>query len=246
LTPDSFYDGGKYNEISRAVDATLKMVQDGADVIDIGGYSTRPGHSDVSPQVEIERVLPVLQAIRQKSDVLISIDTFRADVADIMLYNGADIVNDVWGLKHDAAMASVVAKHRAIVCIMHNRDNCQYDDIVQDILRDLQSSIKIALSHGIQSDQIILDPGIGFGKNAEQSLNVMQNLKQLKSFGYVWMLAASNKSLFGLVGLDKYQRLEGTIASSVHASACGFDYVRVHDVLPNKRALVVADALYKI
>ena len=284
ITPDSFYDGGMHNtSVETSLEHAMQMQKDGADIIDIGGYSTRPGYEDISTDIELNRILPILKLIKLNSDIPTSIDTFRASVADKCLHYGADLINDIGGLLYDVDMAKVVAKYDAYVCIMHNvpkaqftihnsqftiddksktecriqNAECRIDDlpfheidgerIVKQICTDLEHSIDIALSASISKDKIILDPGIGFHKDVEQNLSVLKYLKHFKKelSEYKWLLGASNKSLFSKFGLEKHERIEATVASSVHASSCGFDIVRVHNVLENKRALMLADAMYK-
>ncbi|MCL1945256.1 MAG: dihydropteroate synthase [Firmicutes bacterium] len=245
VTPDSFFDGGAYPSVQHAVDKALQMIKDGAKVIDIGGHSTRPNHQDISVQEELDRVIPVVQALKKSTNVCISVDTFRAKVAEESLRSGVEIINDIGGLLHDTQMASTVAKYNATVCIMHNRDvtNVSQDNIVDTILKDLQGSVELANSCGIANEQIVLDPGIGFGKTPQQNMSILKQLKLLKQNDFAWLLAASHKSVFGVLGLQKGERLECTIASSVYASLCGFEFVRVHDVAQNYRALLLANVV---
>ncbi len=247
LTPDSFSDGGHYNYIEEAILYAKKMVEDGADIIDLGGESTRPGHTPVSADEEIERVLPVLKRLVLEVEVPISIDTSKAAVAEIMLINGADMINDVWGLQRDREMAYVCAKYKVPVVLMHNRDNTDYsEDIMTEILEFLNRSIEIAASAGIEKNTIILDPGIGFGKTFEQNVEVLARLEEIKILGYPILLGTSRKGMFGrILDLPVSERVEATISTSVIGITKGVDIIRVHDVKENLRAIKVADAIIR-
>lgn len=223
------------------------MIEEGADIIDIGGESTRPGYTAVSEEEEIERVVPVIERIKKETDIPISIDTYKSRVAEAALFAGADIVNDIWGLKHDSQMAKVIAAHKAFCCIMHNRKDTDYNDFLKDVLADLQESLQIANLAGIDSDKIIIDPGIGFAKSYEQNLFMIKNLDALKSFGLPIMLAASRKSVIGLtLDLPVEERLEGTLATTIYGALKGAGIVRVHDVKENVRALRMLKAITEV
>lgn len=247
FTPDSFSDGGKFNDIDIAIEHVRKMIEDGADIIDVGGESTRPNHTPVGEEEEINRVVPIIKAIRGKFDIPISIDTYKAKVAEKAIEAGADLINDVWGFKMEKDIAKVAAKYNIPCCLMHNRDNKNYNNLMYEILEDLKESIKIAKEAGVKDENIILDPGIGFGKTYEQNLETMNNLQRLKELGYPILLGTSRKSMIGLtLDLPVEERVEGTVATTVIGimkDAC--DFVRVHDVLENYRAAKMTDAIVR-
>ncbi|WP_024613550.1 dihydropteroate synthase [Clostridium sp. Ade.TY] len=246
VTPDSFSDGGKFNSIETALKQTEKLINDGADIIDIGGESTRPGARFVGVEEEIERVVPVIRAIKEKFDIPISIDTYKSETAEAAIKAGADIINDVWGFKKDKNMAKVAAKYNVPCILMHNRENMNYKNIMEDMIDDLNESIEIAKNAGVKDEKIILDPGVGFAKTLEDNLIVMNNLEKIKEMGYPVLLATSRKSMIGLtLDLPKDQRVEGTIATTVIGIMKGCEFVRVHDVLENKRACIMTDAIVK-
>ncbi len=237
ITPDSFSDGGKFFELEMARKQVKKMIKEGAHIIDVGGESTRPGHEEVKEEEEINRVVPVIKMIKSEFDIPVSIDTSKAVVAKEAIMAGADMVNDVWGLKRDENMADVVAKYDVPVCIMHNKDNKDYDNIVDDIILDLNESIDIAKKSGIDRGKIIIDVGIGFAKTAEQNLEVLANLEKF-NIGYPQLLGTSRKSVIGnTLGLEVTQRVEGTIATTVLGMKKGARIFRVHDVKENMRAI---------
>lgn len=245
-TPDSFSDGGKFNEVEMAVEQARKMVLDGADIIDIGGESTRPNAEFVSEEDEIARVVPIIKAIRKELDVLISIDTYKSNTARCAIEAGADIINDVWGFKKDSEMAKVAAEFNVPVVLMHNREPKQYKNLMQEVILDLVESISIALESGVSRDNIILDPGIGFAKTLEENLKVMDNLEDIKKLGFPVLLGTSRKSMIGLtLDLPVNDRVEGTVATTVMGIMKGARIIRVHDVLQNKRAAVMTDAIIK-
>lgn len=244
LTPDSFSDGGKWNSIDSALHHTDEMLSDGASIIDIGGESTRPGYTKISDAEEIERTVPVIEEIRKRFDVPISIDTYKSAVADAALAAGADMVNDIWGFKYDNKIAYVCKKYNAACCLMHNRINAQYNNFYTDVLEDLRESIALAKAVGIEDDKICVDPGIGFAKNLEQNLMMTQNVDILHELGYPILLGTSRKSMIGLtLDLDKNNRMEGTLATSVVAVQKGCLFVRVHDVKENYRAVKMTKKL---
>ena len=244
VTPDSFSDGGNYNNIEDAVKRAKKMIEEGADIIDIGGESTRPGASLVSEEEEIERVIPIIKAIKNELDVLVSIDTYKSKTAEEAIKAGADIINDVWGFKKDSNMAKVAAKYNVPCILMHNREKESYSDLMNNVLMELIDSVNIALDAGVKRENIILDPGIGFAKTYEENLEVMNNLEKIVNIGFPVLLGTSRKSMIGLaLDLPVENRLEGTIATTVTGIMKGFKIVRVHDVLENKRACVMADKI---
>lgn len=244
VTPDSFSDGGKFNDIDRAMKQVQKMIEDGADLIDVGGESTRPGHEQISEEEEIGRVVPVIREIKKRFDVPVSIDTYKSKVAKAALEAGADLLNDIWGFLYDEDMAVLAAEYGVPVCLMHNRDNTEYDDIVADVVKDLEKCLAVAKKHGVKKENIMLDPGIGFGKTYEQNLVVMNHLEEICKMGYPVLLGTSRKSMIGLtLDLPVTEREEGTIATSVLGAVKGCDFVRVHDVRGNYRALKMTKAI---
>lgn len=246
VTPDSFSDGGKFNHIENAITHAKEMIEAGADIIDIGGESTRPKHTPVEIEEEIKRVIPIIDVLSKEIDVPISIDTYKGRVAEFAIKAGANFINDVWGFKKDPYMAKVAARYQVPCCIMHNRENREYDDFIENVLEDLKDSIDIALEAGVKSENIIIDPGIGFAKSYEQNLILMNNLDKLKVLNYPVLLGTSRKSVIGnTLNLPVEERVEGTVATSVIGIVKGCDFVRVHDVLENKRACVMTDAIVR-
>lgn len=246
VTPDSFSDGGRFNNIERAINHAKEMIAEGADIIDIGGESTRPNHEAVSEEEELERVVPVIRALAKEIDVPISIDTYKGKVAEEAIKAGAALINDVWGFKKDPYIAEVAAKYNVPCCLMHNRDNRDYNNLMEDLLRDLEESINIALKAGVKPENIILDPGIGFAKDYEQNLTVMDHLEDLNKLGYSVLLGTSRKSMIGnALNLPSEERVEGTVATTVIGIMKGYDFVRVHDVKENKRAAVMTDVIVR-
>ena len=247
VTPDSFSDGGNFNSVDKALEHAREMIKEGADIIDLGGESTRPGHKYVDADEELRRIIPVIKKLKSELDIPISVDTYKAKVAEESLKLGVEMINDIWGLRKDKDMANVIAKYKAYVCIMHNQDNTEYDkDIIESIKEFLLESINIAIESGIDKDKIVLDPGIGFGKTYEQNLEVLKRLGELKSLGYPILLGTSRKSVIGnTLNLPPQERVEGTIATTVLGIKDGVDIVRVHDVEKNLRAAKMADAIYR-
>lgn len=244
VTPDSFSDGGKFNEVDAAVKRVKELIEDGADIIDVGGESTRPGFKVVDVDDEIERVVPVIKAIKEHFDIPVSIDTYKAKTAEAAIKAGADIINDVWGFKKDKDMAKVAAKYNVPCILMHNREEKPYEDIMKDVNMDLIESINLALEAGVHRDNIILDPGIGFAKTFEENLFVMNNLEKIKALGFPMLLGTSRKSMIGLaLDLPVDKRVEGTVTTTVMGIMKGCEFVRVHDVLENKRAAVMTDKI---
>lgn len=247
VTPDSFSDGGKFNELENAIEHAKEMVQQGADILDIGGESTRPGHTVISVEEELSRVVPVIERLVKEVEAPISVDTYKSEVAEGALKAGAHMINDIWGLQKDENMAKVIAKYDVPVTIMHNQDGTEYKtDIMEEIFRFLKKSISIALEAGIKPENIILDPGIGFGKTPGQNMEVMNRLDELNYLGYPVLLGTSRKSMIGkILDLEPQFRVEGTVATSVIGAIKGVDIVRVHDVVENYRALKVTDAIVR-
>lgn len=244
VTPDSFSDGGKYNRPDKALARVREMIAQGVDIIDIGGESTRPGYTPLTAQAEMDRVLPVIEAIRKEFEIPISLDTSKASVAQAGIAAGADMINDIWGLKSDADMAKVIADTDVCCCLMHNREKGEYTDFQSEVLSDLEQSLELAQRAGIGQDKIMVDPGIGFAKSYEQNLWMLNNLERLHTFGLPVLLAASRKSVIGLaLDLEKEERLEGTLATSVIGVMKGCSFVRVHDIEENVRAVKMALAI---
>ena len=244
VTPDSFSDGGRYNSIDRALKHTEKMIKDGADVIDVGGESTRPDYVQISSSEEIDRVIPVIERIKANFDIPVSIDTYKSDVAMAAVNAGADSVNDIWGLKYDNKMADVISETGVSCCLMHNRNNTDYKDFINDVKNDLIESINIAKRAGISDNKIMIDPGVGFAKSYEQNLIITNKLECLNTLGYPVLLGTSRKSMIGLtLNLPKDKRLEGTLVTTVLAVMKKCLFVRVHDVLENKRAITMTEAI---
>ena len=245
VTPDSFSDGGKWDNIDAALKHTEDMIRDGAKIIDVGGESTRPGYTLISDEEEISRVVPVIEKIKENFDVPISLDTYKTNVARAGVEAGADMINDVWGLKwKDRDMADLVAKSKAAVCIMHNKDNISYSNYVEDVLAELKESIDIAHKAGVNDSQIVVDPGVGFGKGYEQNLLIIKYVDRLKELGYPVLLGTSRKSVIGLtLDVDKDNRMAGTVATTVMGYERGCSIFRVHDVKENYEALMMAKAI---
>ena len=244
VTPDSFSDGGKFDSVDAALKHTEEMIRDGASVIDIGGESTRPGFQPVSAEEELQRVIPVIERIRKEFDIPISVDTTKSEVAAAALSAGCEIINDINGLKGDPGIAFQIAKYNAFGVLMHNKDNTEYTDLIPDIKKDLLESCEIAANAGISKDKIILDPGVGFGKNREQNLQVINRLEEFKTLGYPVLLGTSRKSVIGLtLDLPADERLEGTLATTVFAVMKGAAIVRVHDVKENIRTIRMTEAI---
>ena len=244
VTPDSFSDGGKWNNPDMALKHTEQMLKDGADIIDVGGESTRPGYTMISDDEEIERVLPVIEAIKNNFDVPVSLDTYKSKVAMAGIAAGVDLINDIWGLKYDSEMASVIADAKIPCCIMHNRKEPLYTSFVKDMISDIRDSIEIGLKAGITEDKIILDPGVGFAKTYEQNLIAIKQIDKICKLGYPVLLGTSRKSVVGLtLDLPKDERVEGTLVTSVIAAQNRCMFVRVHDVKENVRAIKMTEAI---
>lgn len=246
VTPDSFSDGGRYFDLEQAVSQARAMVEAGADMIDIGGESTRPGSQPVEAAEELDRVLPVIRALTEQLSVPLSIDTYKSEVADRAIRAGAHIINDVWGAKRDRRMAQVARQHDVPIILMHNREHTDYRDFFSDYIKDLRESVQIALEAGVRHDQIILDPGIGFVKTQEQNLETMRRLDDLVALGYPVLLATSRKRMIGnVLNLPVEERVEGTAATVALGVAKGCHIVRVHDVKEMKRVTTMMDAMLK-
>ncbi|WP_439744525.1 dihydropteroate synthase [Bacillus pseudomycoides] len=244
VTPDSFSDGGNYDEVNAAVSHAREMVSNGADIIDIGGESTRPGFAKVSVEEELGRVIPMIQAVSKEVKVPISIDTYKAEVAKQAIEAGAHVINDVWGAKAEPKIAEVAAHYNVPIILMHNRDNTNYRNLMADMIADLYESVKIAKGAGVPDENIVLDPGIGFAKTPEQNLEAMRNLEKLHVLGYPVLLATSRKSFIGhVLDLPVEERVEGTGASICLGIDKGCEMIRVHDVKEMARMAKMMDAM---
>lgn len=256
VTPDSFSDGGKFVVLDQALKHVEDMLAEGMDILDIGGESTRPGYTLLSDEEEIERVVPVIEAVKKNFDVPISLDTYKAKVAQAGIKVGADLINDIWGLRYEkewngktdddcrSQMAEVIAKANIPCCLMHNRKEPDYTDYMKDVEADLQETIAVAKRAGITEDKIILDPGVGFGKTYENNLEIINSLERLKRLGYPVLLGTSRKSVIGLtLDLPASERVEGTLVTTIFGVLKGCSFVRVHDVKENVRAIKMAEAI---
>jgi dihydropteroate synthase len=253
ITPDSFSDGGKYFDEKINLDKILKdalnMEKDGADFLDIGGESTRPGSEKISKEEELERVIPVIEQIRKNSDIPLSIDTYKSEVAEEALKHGADIVNDISGFRFDEKISELTAKYNATCILMHIKGtpknmqvNPEYENVIEEVYNYLSESVSIAKNAGIK--QIITDVGIGFGKNLQNNLDLIKNLSEFKKLGYPILLGVSRKRFIDNISPTPVkERLEGTIAANVAGIINGANIIRVHDVLENKKAALIADKL---
>jgi dihydropteroate synthase len=244
LTPDSFSDGGQYNQVEQSFKHAERLIVEGADILDIGGESTRPGHVQISPEEEIERIAPAIEGIKKRFDIPLSVDTYKSSVAKVALELGVDMVNDIWGLKYDDEIAGVVADYKVPICLMHNRKEPDYINLIPDTIADLKESIKLAKGAGISDDKIIVDPGVGFAKSYEENLEVIRNLSEYQTLGYPVLLGTSRKSVIGLtLDLPLEEREEGTIVTTVMAVLAGCAFVRVHNVKSNVRAIKMVEAI---
>ncbi len=247
VTPDSFSDGGSFNTINKAVEHAVKMEEQGADIIDIGGESTRPNHEPVSQEEEIKRVVPIIKAVKEKIKIPISIDTYKAETAKAAIEAGADIINDVWGAKKEPAIAQVASEYQVPIILMHNRTDLDYNNIIEDMLNDIQESIDIALQAGVLDHNIIIDPGIGFAKTAEDNLLVLNQLEVFQELGYPLLLATSRKRFIGnILNVPPEERDVGTGATTCLGIMKGANMVRVHDVKTNIELAQMMDAMLRV
>ncbi len=246
VTPDSFSGDGLAGRPEDALEQALRMEAEGADLLDIGGESTRPGHIQVSTEEELSRLLPPLERIAARVNLPISVDTYKPAVAERALDAGACMINDIWGLKADQSMAAVAARHGVPIVLMHNQDGTEYRSLLEDVTTSLLASAGKALSAGVRPEHIVLDPGIGFGKTAEQNLEVLRRMDVIRALGYPLLVGTSRKSTIGLVlGLPVTERLEGTAATVALSIAHGADMVRVHDVKAMARVARMSDAIVR-
>ncbi|MCH8011148.1 MAG: dihydropteroate synthase [Candidatus Marinimicrobia bacterium] len=253
VTPDSFSDGGKFLSPLLAIEHTYKMIEEGADIIDIGGESSRPGSDPVSIEEEVNRVLPIIDALNDNISVPLSIDTYKSKVAQESLKLGVEIVNDISGLRSDPKMGKIISEYKAFVIIMHMKgtpknmqDNPYYDNLLEEIIEFFNRQIQIAVNSGIQKNRIILDPGIGFGKRIADNFVLLNSLQKLADLGYPMLVGSSRKSFIGLtLKLPPNQRVEGTAATVTASILNGAKIVRVHDVKEMKRVVTIADLILR-
>ena len=244
VTPDSFSDGGKFNGMDAAMAHARQMVEEGVDIIDVGGESTRPGHIQITDEEEIARVTPVIEALKKEFDVPVSIDTYKSHVAEAAIQAGADLVNDIWGFQYDEKMAGLVKKYDAACCLMHNKNEAVYKNFLKDMYAELQKCVDTAKAAGIEDDRIMLDPGVGFGKTYEMNLDVMKHLDLFNGLGYPMLLGTSRKSMIGLtLDLPVTEREEGTLVTTVMAVQSHYGFVRVHDAEKNRRAIKMTEVI---
>lgn len=247
VTPDSFSDGGKYDDITQAVERAIQMEKEGADIIDVGGESTRPDHKPITAEEEMRRVLPIIEALRERLTVPISIDTYKAKTAKAALEAGADMINDIWGATYDPEMANVAADYNVPIILMHNRTSKEYNSIIDDMIADLERSINLAKKSGVRDEQIVLDPGIGFGKHLRDNFVVMKHLERLTShFDYPFLLATSRKSFINeIIPSEPEERDNATGATTCLGITKGVQIVRVHDVKRTVELTKMMDAMTK-
>ena len=244
VTPDSFSDGGNYSDIDKALFRVEEMLKGGVDIVDIGGESTRPGYEAVTIEEEINRVVPVIEKIKDNFDIPISLDTYKSEVALCGIKAGADMINDIWGLKADDKMAQIIAEHKVACCLMHNRRESEYSSFVEDVICDLEDSVRIALEAGVLKENIMIDPGVGFGKTYEHNIEILRNIKELKILGYPILLGVSRKSVIGLtLDLPVDKRLNGTLALTAYGMLQGCSFFRVHDIRDNKEIIKMLEAV---
>ncbi len=244
VTPDSFSDGGKYNRLDDALFHAEQMIKEGVSIIDVGGESTRPGYTQISEDEEIERTVPVIEHLKRNFDVPVSIDTYKSKVALANAKAGADLINDIWGLKYDRKMAEVIRETETACCLMHNRDNTDYRDFIEDMKADLRETIRLAKEAQIAENRIILDPGVGFGKTYENNLEAICRVGELKELGYPILLGTSKKSVIGLtLDVPADERIVGTAVTTVFGVQQGCAFVRVHNVKENAEAIRMTEAI---
>lgn len=244
VTPDSFSDGGRFVTMDKVIARAQEMVQEGAAIIDVGGESTRPGYTMISAEEEISRVVPAIEAIKERLDIPVSIDTYKSTVAEAAICAGADMVNDIWGLQYDAKMAKTIKQYDVSVAITHNKKKADYTDFTKDFIDEMTALCKRAEAAGIAKDKIVIDPGIGFAKSTEQNLLVVKNLDEFAKIGFPVLLGASRKSFIGnTLSLPVNERLEGTLATTAVGVEKGVRFVRVHDVKENVRLIKMLESI---
>lgn len=246
VTPDSFSDGGKYDQIDQALFRVEEMLKEGMDILDVGGESTRPGYEKISDQEEIERIVPMIQKIKEEFEVPISLDTYKSQVALAGIKAGADMINDIWGLLYDGTMAKVIADSGVACCLMHNRKEALYVNFLEDVKKDFGQILECAKKAGIKENRIILDPGVGFGKSYENNLEAIRRIGELKELGYPMLLGTSRKSVIGLtLDLPVEERLNGTLATSAYGIMQGCAFLRVHDIKANREVIKMLEAILR-
>jgi dihydropteroate synthase len=253
VTPDSFSDGGEFFKVEDAVRQGIKMAEEGADIIDVGGESTRPGSDPATIEEELSRVIPVIESLSKEIDIPISIDTYKSEVAKKALDAGAEMINDISALRFDPKMKEVVSEYQVPIVLMHIKgtpknmqENPYYNDVIEEIIKYLKESIQMAKDGGIQEENIIIDPGIGFGKRLEDNLNILKNLKKFSILNCPILVGPSRKSFIGkILDLPVEERLEGSLAALAVAIMNGANIVRVHDVKESKRVVSIVDAIFR-
>ncbi|MCR5256498.1 MAG: dihydropteroate synthase [Acetatifactor sp.] len=244
VTPDSFSDGGKWNDRDKALRHVEQMINEGMDILDVGGESTRPGYVRISESEEIERVCPIIQNIKSQFDIPVSLDTYKPEVAVEGIKAGADLINDIWGLKYDDRMGKVISDFGVACCLMHNKEKAEYSDFEKNLISELKESIDLAINAGIGKDRIILDPGVGFAKDVSENLKCISSIDEIKALGFPVLLGCSRKSVIGKVlDLPVDDRLEGTLATTAIGVLKGAAFIRVHDIKENRRAVDMALAI---
>ena len=254
ITPDSFSDGGKYSSVNSIVDYAINMIEEGADIIDIGGESTRPGAKPISTDEELIRIVPAIKAIRKETDITISIDTYKSNTAERSLDIGADMINDITGLTRDPLMAGLVARKKSPIVLMHIKGtpyNMQkkiiYNDLITEITSYFNTQVSFALDSGVLRKNIILDPGIGFGKSVENNFEIISKLNEFSKLGFPVLIGPSRKSFIGsTLNLPVNQRLEGTLTAVISGIINGANIVRVHDIKSVKRSLLILEKIRKV
>ena len=246
VSPDSFSGDGFDSDIDGVIKQGLTFQSEGADILDIGAQSTRPGHLEITPRTELDRLIPALDALANKVDIPISVDTYKPEVATAALESGASIINDIWGLKHDPNIAQIAAEHEVPIILMHNQSTTDYNDLIANILESLNHSIELALQSGVSKTNIIIDPGIGFGKTPDQNLEIIKRLKEFSTLGVPILIGTSRKSTIGyILDTPPNERLEGTASTIALSIAAGVDIIRVHDVREMVRVSRMTDAIIR-
>ena len=244
VTPDSFSDGGNYQHLDKALFRVEEMIKEGMDILDIGGESTRPGYEKISEEEEIERVAPVIEKIKGRFDIPVSLDTYKSQVAKAGINAGADMINDIWGLLYDPDMAKVIAKEKKVCCLMHNRKEAVYENFWEEVKKDFGKILEVASLAGIGNDKIILDPGVGFAKSYENNLEAIKRVGELKKLGYPVLLGTSRKSVIGItLDLPVEERVCGTLATSAYGMLQGCSFLRVHDIKEHYQLLKMMEAI---
>ena len=246
-TPDSFSDGGNYNSVEKAIDHALEMEADGAHIIDVGGESTRPNHQPISETEEIERVVPIIKELKDRLSIPISIDTYKANVAEAAIQAGAEMINDIWGAKQEPKIAQIAAEYNVPIILMHNRTNKQYNSMIEDMITDLKESIEIAQTAGVKKDKIILDPGVGFGKELPDNFHVLHHLDTIAdAFSYPMLLGTSRKSFIStILDIPPEERDNATGATTCYGMMKGVRIFRVHDVARHVQLIHMMEAMMK-